>query len=184
VAEFEDAEIVHRSLSGDPHAFRDLFWRHGGAMHAYLARRAGRDIADDLVGDLWLRAFGARASYDEAYRDARPWLYGIARLVLLEHWRDRARAMPRIPVAVSDPWPDFDERLDLASRRVELEVALAELTDEERETLLLVAWEQLRPFEIARVLGLPESTIRNRLHRARTVMRGQLQQSVDYGNDE
>ncbi|MGC2484982.1 MAG: RNA polymerase sigma factor [Acidimicrobiales bacterium] len=184
MSEFEDADIVRRSLSGDPHAFRDLFWRHGGSIHAYLARRAGRDVADDLVGDVWLRAFGGRASYNEAYRDARPWLYGIARLVLLEHWRHRARPMPRIPAVVNDPWPEVDERLDVASRRIELVAALGELTEEERETLLLVAWEQLRPFEIARVLALPESTVRNRLHRARTVMREQLQQSSDCGNDE
>ncbi|HEY3908250.1 MAG TPA: sigma factor [Streptosporangiaceae bacterium] len=51
-------------LAGNPAAFTDLLRRHGQAIHAYLARRAGRDAADDLLGEVWLRAYAARQNYD------------------------------------------------------------------------------------------------------------------------
>jgi DNA-directed RNA polymerase specialized sigma24 family protein len=77
-----DEQVVSWSEAGDPAAFVELVWRHGPAVHAYLARRTGRQDADDLLGEVWLRAFKGRASYDRRCPDARPWLYGIARNVL------------------------------------------------------------------------------------------------------
>ena len=169
-----DAEIVGRSTNGDAKAFGELFWRHNGAVHAYLARRAGRDTADDLVAEVWLRAFRDRANFDPRYTDARPWLYGIARNVLNAHWRQMSKAPPLLPVAVNDPWPEFEEHIDVNERRADLMDALEALTDDEREALLLVAWERMSAASIALMLDVPASTVRNRLHRARTIMRRSL----------
>lgn len=55
-----DGQVVGCSEVGDPTAFMELFWRHGPAVHAYLSRRAGHQDADDLLGEVWLRAFKAR----------------------------------------------------------------------------------------------------------------------------
>jgi RNA polymerase sigma-70 factor (ECF subfamily) len=96
-----DASLV---LAGNPAAFTDLLRRHGQAIHAYLARRAGRDAADDLLGEVWLRAYAARQNYDEHWPDARPWLYGIARNVLREHWRHRQAGGDPFGSASEDPW--------------------------------------------------------------------------------
>jgi RNA polymerase sigma-70 factor (ECF subfamily) len=49
--------------------------------------------------------------------------------------------------------------------------ALRALPAAEREVLLLVAWEQLTPAEAAAVLGVPQGTVRSRLHRARAALR-------------
>lgn len=175
-----DAEIVYRSTNGDAKAFGELFWRHNGAVYGYLARRAGRDIADDLVADVWLRAFRNRSNFDLAYLDARPWLYGIARNVLNAHWRQLTKAPPLIPPAINDPWPVVDDQLDESARRATLVLALEALSNEERETLLLVAWEQLSAASVALMLNVPASTIRNRLHRARRVMRAGLGYDFEY----
>ncbi len=172
-----DAVILGWSAAGDPGAFVELVWRHNAAVHAYLARRAGRQVADDLVAEVWLRAFTSRGTYDRSRSGARPWLYGIAPNVLRAHWRDTAREIPAIPAAVSDPWPEIDERLDADARRGEIETALQILSEGERETLLLVAWERLSSAEVALVLELPSSTVRNRLARARNQLRGQLHSS-------
>ena len=169
-----DAEIVGRSTNGDAKAFGELFWRHNGTVHGYLARRAGRDTADDLVAEVWLRAFRDRANFDPHYADARPWLYGIARNVLNGHWRQMSKAPPLLPVAVSDPWPEFEAHIDLNERRADLMDALEALTDDEREALLLVAWERMSAASIALMLDVPPSTVRNRLHRARMIMRRRL----------
>ncbi len=72
-----DASLMRMAALGYAAAFPDLMRRHGQAIHAYLARRSGRDAADDLLSEVMLRAYAARRQYDERWQDARPWLYGI-----------------------------------------------------------------------------------------------------------
>src|SRR5579863_3721180 len=168
-----DASLVLTDSAGldGRAAFTDLLRRHGQAIHAYLARRSGRDAADDLLGEVWLRAYAARRTYDRRWPDARPWLYGIARNVLREHWRSLPAGGDPFGRASEDPWPDVDARLDAAARVADLRRALARLTPGDREVLLLVTWEGLAPTEAAVALGIPPGTARSRLHRARSLMR-------------
>ncbi|HEY2696957.1 MAG TPA: RNA polymerase sigma factor [Pseudonocardiaceae bacterium] len=122
------------------------FWQHGTAVHAYLSRRAGRQDADDLLGEVWLQAFRSRARFDRRWPSALPWLYGIAHNVLRTYWRQHPPTpSPGIPGESHDPWPSIDDRLDVANIRA----ALARLTEQERDAVLLVAWEQLSPAEAA-----------------------------------
>jgi RNA polymerase sigma-70 factor (ECF subfamily) len=94
--------------------FLDLFWCHGPAVHAYLARRGGRQAGRDLLGEVWLRAFRGRSGYDaDRFPDPRPWPYGIARNTLHAHWKQRPDiAELGLEAAISDAWPDVDSRLE------------------------------------------------------------------------
>ena len=160
--------------------FVRLFWRYGPAVHGYLSRRVGHQQADDLLEEVWVRAFRSRDRYDDRFA-ALAWLYGIARNVLLGHFRsqhpiaaaDTGRGHPGGP----DPWDAVDDRLDAQRTVAALTEALAALSDEDREVLLLVAWEQLTAAEVAVVLNIPPGTARSRLHRARVQLRGYLQTS-------
>jgi RNA polymerase sigma factor (sigma-70 family) len=168
-----DGVLIERSARGRPDAFVEVVRRHEVAVHGYLARRAGWQAADDLLGEVWVRAFGGRGGFDPAHADARPWLYGIARNVLRAHWRaGRPADQPAVVEAV-DPWDDIIDRLDsaAAARTREMVGAVRALPPEEREVLLLVAWEQLTPAQAALVLGIPQGTARSRLHRARAALR-------------
>jgi RNA polymerase sigma factor (sigma-70 family) len=147
---------------------------HGPAIHAYLVRRTGHQGADDLFGEVWLRAYAARATYDVRLGDPLPWLYGIARNVLRAHWRFRDRREAALHAVTADPWADADDRLDAGTQLKDLHHALQRLSAEEREVLLLVAWERLTPAEVARALDIPQGTARSRLHRARQLMQGEL----------
>jgi RNA polymerase sigma factor (sigma-70 family) len=170
-----DASLVRLAAAGQVSAFPELMRRHGPAVHAYLERRGGRDAADDLLSEVFLRAYSALRQYDARWPDARPWLYGITRNVLREHWRrrsaedDRARSAPLAPD--QDPWPDVDDRIDAAARRPSLRRALTALAACDRDVLLLVTWEGLTPAEVAIALGIPQGTARSRLFRARSLMR-------------
>jgi RNA polymerase sigma factor (sigma-70 family) len=166
-----DGALIERSLRGRPDAFVEVVRRHEVAVHGFLARRAGRQIADDLLGEVWLRAFAARGGYDPAHQDARPWLFGIARNVLRAHWRTRRDAGHPAAAGAVDPWDDVVDRLDSASRAQGVISAVRALPAAERDVLLLVAWEQLTPAEAAAVLGIPQGTARSRLHRARAALR-------------
>jgi RNA polymerase sigma-70 factor (ECF subfamily) len=160
--------------------FVRLFWRHGSAVHSYLSRRAGHQQADDLLEEVWVRAFRSRDCYDDRL-PAVAWLYGIARNVLLGHFRSqhsiRAGGTGRRDVGEPDPWDAVDEQLDARRTVSGLTEALAALSRDDREVLLLVAWEQLTPAEVAVVLDIPQGTARSRLHRARAQLRGYLETS-------
>ena len=167
-----DAELIGRSLAGDGEAFMELICRHEGAVGAYLARRVGREAAEDLLGDVWVAAFESRRTYDRSFAGARPWLYGAALNRLRRYWRSRPAEdlLPDLTSLASgwDPWPAVDERVDTQAL---LRAALAKLRPEEREVLTLVACEDLTVADAARVLGKPAGTARRLLHQARTALR-------------
>jgi RNA polymerase sigma-70 factor (ECF subfamily) len=171
-----DAELIERSQSGEPEAFVPVIERHEIAVHGYLARRAGRQAADDLLAEVWARAFAGRFRYRLGHADAGPWLYGIARNVLASYWQASSRTGAPAPANAGacppeDPWDDVIDRIDSAASSRALMSALKALPPAEREVLLLVAWEQLSPAEAAIALGIPQGTARSRLHRARAAVR-------------
>ena len=167
-----DAELIGRSLGGDGEAFVEVIRRHEAAVGAYLARRAGRELAEDLLGEVWVAAFESRGTYDRSFPDARPWLFGVALNRLRRHWRSRPAEDPVPDVtglaAGWDPWPGVDRRVDTETV---LRTALAGLRPEEREVLTLVAWEDLTVADAARTLRIPAGTARRYLHQARQALR-------------
>ena len=166
-----DEELLARSLV-EPELFEQLVARHGVRVHAYLRRRAP-DAADDLLSEVWLAAFAGRDTYRDDLGEVPAWVFGIARNILLGHLR-RHRPTVELTSAhdalalADEQWDAVDRRLDAAGLAPALRTAVALLSTEEREVLLLVAWEQLTPTEAAAALGIPAGTARSRLHRART----------------
>ena len=174
----DDAAIIEESWL-DPECFAVVFDRHAPCIHRYLARRVGHQAADDLVAETFLAAFGRRRRYDPAFRDARPWLYGIATNLIGQHRREESRRY-QIRLAAR-PEPDLPGHADRVaadvtaqSARALLAAALANLAEGDRDVLLLIAWEQLTYDEVARALGVPVGTVRSRLNRARTRIRDSL----------
>ncbi len=159
----------------DPVAFTALVDREGPDVYSYLVRRAPAE-AEDLLGRVWVEAYASRYSFDPVQGSARSWLFGVARHVLLRHWRDR-RPDPgdlmATPLPVN-PWDEVDARLDSAALAGPLRAALGGLPEVDREMLLLIAWEHLTPTEAAAIVGIPAATARTRLHRARSRMRSAL----------
>src|SRR5450759_986183 len=84
-----DAQVIAASRV-EPRVFAAVFDRHYDAVHRYLARRVGSDLADDLAADTFTTAFDARRRYDTTHPDARPWLFGIATNILRHHHRAQA----------------------------------------------------------------------------------------------
>lgn len=169
-----DARLMARSVRR-PEAFGLVVERHTAAIWRYLARRSNPSVADDLTADVFVTAFTKRASYDGQFASAAPWLYGIARNRLLSHLRDQQRvSLTEAEPTTTDPWPDIEARLHAEQVAPQLLAAMSTLPAVEREILLLVAWEQLEPTEIATLLDLQPGTVRSRLHRARKGMQAQL----------
>ncbi|WP_245743449.1 RNA polymerase sigma factor [Lentzea fradiae] len=150
----------------------EVISRHETAIGNYLARRIGRQAAEDVLGEVWVAAYESRATYDRSYPEARPWLYGVALNRLRRHWRSEPAEDPAADLSGTatgwDPWPAVDARVDAQAL---LRTALARLRPEEREVLGLVAWEDLTVAEAGRVLDLPAGTARRLLHQARKALR-------------
>lgn len=173
-----DAAIVEASIA-DPAGFATLFDRHATAIRHYLARRVGPQSAQDLTSETFLIAFSRRADYDLAHRNALPWLYGIASNLVRQRRRAEVRQLKALArTGVDDVLTDHAESVSAkvtaqASTRA-LAGALARLTADERDVLLLMAWAGLSYDELAAALDIPLGTVRSRLHRARTKTRAAL----------
>ena len=165
-----DSELMARAVTGDNEGFGDLVRRHQSVVYRFLARRVGHSEAGDLLADVWIAAYRSRFSFDLQRESALPWIFGIARNTLRGHW-GRARQNAGPDAGSTDPWHLVDERLSAADASRHLRGPIMALPEEQREVLLLVAWEELSPTEAAEVLGIPASTARSHLRRARLALR-------------
>jgi DNA-directed RNA polymerase specialized sigma subunit, sigma24 homolog len=86
-----DAQLKDASRI-EPREFAAVFDQHYDAVHRYLARRVGSDLADDLAAETFTTAFDARRRYTLPIR-TRPWLVGIATNTLCHHRRRDARRL-------------------------------------------------------------------------------------------
>ncbi|NUO98483.1 MAG: RNA polymerase sigma factor [Nonomuraea sp.] len=173
-----DAELVNASWT-EPEAFAVLFDRYSAMLYRYVARRLGPEPAEDLVGETFLVAFSRRKSYDLAYPDARPWLFGILTKLISRHHRKEAarfRALLRAPVDqdVESPADRVAAGVTAQAVRPRLAGALAALSAKDRDVLLLIAWGDLTYDEVAQALGIPIGTVRSRLNRGRRKVRAAL----------
>jgi RNA polymerase sigma-70 factor (ECF subfamily) len=174
----DDAGLIAESGRA-PERFGVVFDRHAAAIHGYIARRLGRDAADDLVAETFLVAFRQRGGYDPGQPSARPWLYGIATRLVSRRRRDEVRFFRAIARTGIDPAADpvaepvADEGIRRADARTlhrQLAGALAGLAAADRDALLLVA-DGLSYAEAAQALGVPAGTLSSRVARARRKLR-------------
>jgi RNA polymerase sigma factor (sigma-70 family) len=166
-----DTDCVALSLT-EPKAFELIFDRHFAAVHRYLHRRAGRDLADELAAQTFALAFERRATF-RASESALPWLFGIATNLLRRCWRSERRQLRAYGRSGVDRWVAYEDevaaRADSSALDARLASALAAMRPRERDALLLYALADLSYEEIASALDVPVGTVRTWLHRAREV---------------
>jgi RNA polymerase sigma-70 factor (ECF subfamily) len=173
-----DAELLALARE-DADAFHELYTRHAAAIHRYH-RRCSRDAeaAHDLTAETFAQAWLARARFrDEGHASAAPWLYGIARNVLLMSVRNRRierAALGRLGL-LGDPAAVTAVDAEPEERWLErLESALDELSASEREAIDLRFGRDLSYESVADVLQTTPGAARVRVHRALSALRGRL----------
>jgi RNA polymerase sigma-70 factor (ECF subfamily) len=152
----------------------EALWNQGYAdVFAYALRRLGdeaaaRDAASDTFLIAWRRL-------DDVPAEPRPWLFGVARRVIANARRGDGRRdalvarLGREP-AGTDPAASDDPHSPVAA-------AFNRLGASDREVLSLVVWEELKPREAARVLGISAPLLSVRLHRAKQRLRKELERA-------
>jgi RNA polymerase sigma-70 factor (ECF subfamily) len=177
-----DLELMERIRAGDPHAFDQLFARHQAGLLRHLGRLVRDEAAaEDLLQEVFLRVW-TRAEQWESRGSLEGWLRRIATNLALNYIRTvrRRRQRPLItaePVAEGEgPAPEwmFDPEaldpavvLEEAERYERLRQLVGGLTEEKREVLRLVYESELDISSAAGALGVPEGTVKSRLHSAR-----------------
>lgn len=144
----------------------ELFRSFATRVYGYVRLRSTPDIADDVVADTFLTAWRLRESVPD---DPMPWLLVIARNALANRQRS-ARRGTRLVVAmasVAELAHHAAAAEDIAVDRAAVLAALASLCPEDREALLLVAWDGLTTADAATVAGCSQRTLARRLSRAR-----------------
>jgi RNA polymerase sigma-70 factor, ECF subfamily len=148
----------------DAERFAGIMRTHHRHVLAYAVRRmSSRQAAEDLTSETFLVAW---RRFAQVPPDPLPWLYGTARGLLLNERRRSARRWDaeRRGGAFDEPAGDPGIRVVEADR---VRSALAELTESDRELLMLIGWEGLSVGQAARVLGAPAPVVSVRLYRAR-----------------
>jgi RNA polymerase sigma-70 factor (ECF subfamily) len=186
-----EAAAVARAAAGDEAAFAELVRRHERAVYNVAYRLLGdREEALDAAQDAFLRCFRGLASFrgDAAFRT---WLLGIAINVCRSRLAGAARRLARrtqalmrtdpatgeaVPLEVADSRPGPEATARSGELRDALGRALAALSPEHREVLLLRELGGLEYDEVAAALGCALGTVKSRIARARTALRAALEE--------
>ncbi|WP_405144699.1 sigma-70 family RNA polymerase sigma factor [Sphaerisporangium sp. NBC_01403] len=148
-------------MTDESRRFTSMYDECRQRVWAYVVSRAGRQVADEVVSETFAIAW---RRFDDVPDPALPWLLGVARNVL----RDNIRAEIKRESLASElrAWTEGDHAEQVAERMAVV-TALASLPEDDREVLILVAWQGLSPRDAARVVGCSPAAFRVRLHRAR-----------------
>ncbi len=138
------------------HHYRDIV-RYG------IRRLADVDQSAELAQEVFAVAWRRR---DQVPDNSLPWLYGVARRLIANHWRAQ-RVNPAVQPITDSLDRGQEDHPESIAALAELNAALAQLTDIDQEILRLIGWEQLTLGEAATVLGCSYTAAKVRMHRAR-----------------
>jgi RNA polymerase sigma-70 factor (ECF subfamily) len=189
VAEPSDETLAARAASGDSAAFETIVGRYQARVYRLACRLTSDTDAPDILQETFLQVYRHLPSFRGESRFGT-WLYRIASNAALMHRRARAR---RPAESLEGFLPRFDAQgrhvaspaqLSVASRADELldrqvladkaRHVMTRLPDLYRDAFVLRDLEEMSTADVAQALGVDPATVRQRVHRARLMLRGYL----------
>lgn len=176
-----EKELLGRCLAGDNDAFGAVVDAYQDRMYSF-ALRLLKDpaAAEEAAQSAFVKAFRALPSYNSAQPFA-PWLFRIAHNACM----DALRAGGRTVSMDTEDFPDLPDGARAVDETVadtldaeRIEALLASLPPIYAEALLLQYKEDMGPADIARVMGVPEGTVKARLFRGRELVKEKLRATV------
>ena len=193
VVELSDEALAVRAAAGDDAAFETIVRRYQSRIYRLACRLTSETDAADVLQETFLQVYRHLSSF-RADAQLGTWVYRIATNAALMHRRARAR---RPAASLEDFLPRFDAQGTHAATPAELQVVsraddlldrqlLAEKTREVierlpdiyRDPFVLRDLEEMRTADVAQVLGIEPAAVRQRVHRARLMLRGYLSELV------
>jgi len=174
------------TATGHPEAFDVLVRRYDKRLINFIYRSMGHfERAEELAQEAFIRAYRSAERFDPKRRFST-WLYTIARNLVRNDHRDRARRAQRFHIReddwngrhveqVADTARSPLGQLEARELKQNLERALGTLSSDQRQALVLAEYEQMRYKDIAEIFDCPVGTIKAWIHRAKRKLVGQLQ---------
>ncbi|SDD45143.1 RNA polymerase sigma factor [Aquimonas voraii] len=180
----DDGVLMQRFTGGDMAAFEQLYARHRGGLMRFLQRGLGRrETAEECFQEVWSRVIAARDRFQPEARFAT-WLYQIAHNLLIDQYRRQrpevnVEVLPEESEARDNPFGDSgaltpEEQLSAFEQTRRLQLALAELPDEQRIALQLRLEQELSLEEIGAITGAGRETVKSRLRYALDKLKDRL----------
>jgi RNA polymerase sigma-70 factor (ECF subfamily) len=167
--------LIRKAKLGDADAIESLIRAHQDALYAFILRMSGRpEIAEDVVQESFVRVLGNLDRFDDRFRFST-WVFTIAKRLYVNMRQKQAplcdtdslnlhAARAEEPIGISE------HSEGLKNARGILDAALASLTDQQREVILLFHQQEWPINDIGAYLNMPEGTVKSHLHRARRRM--------------
>jgi RNA polymerase sigma-70 factor (ECF subfamily) len=173
--EIFDEKLIKDILSGDTDAFADIVDRYKSRVFTMAYRMlSSREEAEDVSQETFIKIYRSLKTYDAGRTKFSTWVYRITYNLCIDYLRKRKEAAPLeedILAASSGTPEEITEARDSAVR---LHQAVQNLPEEYRVPLMLFHFQGLSYQEICRVLNVPMSIVKNRLFRARKLLREKL----------
>lgn len=169
-------QLVAAAREGDPDAFGALFDRFHERVHRYVASRVRNPAdAEDLTQTIFVKVLEALPRYEPRGVPFGGWLFRLARNAVIDYVRTRHEAV-ELSAAADRPAEalDPDAVVTLREELDQVAVALAKLTDDQRDVIALRFFAGLSAREAAIAMGRQEGTIRGLQFRAIAALRRQL----------
>ena len=178
-----DSDLVATAINGQEGSFEELVRRYQRPISAYVYRMVGNyESALDLTQEIFIKVYASLRKYRSEFKFST-WIYKIAHNAAVDHLRrSSTREQSLITGSGSDQFelPIESRRLspeqesERKERRIEIESVVRALPANYRELIILRHSQDLTYEEIVEVTGLPLGTVKNRLFRAREMMRQQF----------
>jgi len=172
----EELKLIRRARRGDGAAIESLIRAHQDALYAFLLRMSGRpDVAEDIAQEAFVRVLRNIDRFDDRFRFST-WLFTIAKRLYINAMQKLkptydSEALGGREGRPNPPGQGMEDREATANAREIIDIALDALSEQQREIVLLFHQQTWSIGEIARMLGMPEGTVKSHLHRARLHMR-------------
>lgn len=169
-----ESQLIERAKAQDAQALSELYRRHANAVFRYVYYRVGdRAVAEDMVGDVFVRALEGLPAYQDVGLPFEAWLYRIAHARVVDHYRRGAvRRVTSLDEELAageetDPGRRVGER-DEARRAWQ---ALQRLTEEQQQVIALRFIAGYSTAEVASLLEKTEGAVKALQHRALATLR-------------
>jgi RNA polymerase sigma-70 factor, ECF subfamily len=185
--------LVRRCVSGDAAAWQEIVQQYHRRIYNICYRFSGSaDDASDLTQEVFIKMYRTLSTYDTSRASFMTWVTTVTRNLLVDHFRkgkyDRITdSLDAVPASQEDGLTLADQLEDKAAspeskmRSQETQKlvheALRRLSPELREAVILRDLQDLDYKDIAKVLSVPEGTVKSRINRGRTELARLLQRS-------
>ena len=172
-----DEQLMARAKAGNDAAFEELYHRYARRLKGFFFLQLGRDeeLAADATHDVFLRAYEARNRYQEG-KSVSTWLFTIAYNICRNHYRSNAYETQLLATLDAEPISEeqIEIQLDAAALDDALAQVLSELPPPLHQLFSLHYQEELTIPQVAEIVGIPEGTVKSRLHKTMNIIRKKL----------